>query len=159
MLSNVWWNAIDSLYPYADYLTLATLVVVFFASAGILLLFRRTKRERKSRQETRLRDWMVQMTANFKPVLVLRALGWACFALALAVMIYPSWYCEYKPRGTSAFVGDEPVRRSAVWSPPVCQREWGHGRMALPCVFGLGGAHSLCTLVTHDEICFDLCPA
>ncbi len=32
-------------------------------------------------------------------------------------------------------------------------------RMALPCVFGLGGAHSLCTLVTHDEICFDLCPA
>jgi hypothetical protein len=35
MLSNVWWNAIDSMYSYAGYIPVAGLIVVLLAAAGI----------------------------------------------------------------------------------------------------------------------------
>lgn len=109
--------------PYEEYIPLAGLLVVLLAAAGIFHLRGGT---------TAVRLWMVQRrdaAGNAVQSLgrggVVRVLGWGCFALALGVMIYPSWYCEYKPAGRGAFFGKESVRRSFVWSPPLCQQPPG----------------------------------
>ena len=116
MLLKIGWDAINFLDQYSEYMPLIGLVVIpLVAAAGILHLACRS-------QETSLKDLMIQMTANLNSVVVIRAMGWGCFALTMAVMIYPSWYCEYhRYDGRGVFFGTEPVRRSAAWSPPVCQ--------------------------------------